>query len=213
MRRLEVNKVDALCVLRHLVSHSSLCVWGWVIMKSNIAVPTWWNDSVFVSPIIKRRHILIMFFKLFHFCSVFDVDWENSSPWVSNKQFTVSLVKANAGYVSSCQLSEHWDKSSVCCVPNFNAFWMCSDESVENWIVKDTNTCLVVGKMMVGRFIVIIKHESSTSCNYSFWMLCQGKTVNLVQRTVKSLNCCECSDIPNSKHTWNISWNDLMSSW
>lgn len=85
-----------------------------------------------------------MLFELLHFCPIFDVDRENSASRISNKKFSVSMVKANTGDVSSRKFSEYRDESPVSCIPDFNTLGVGSDNCIENRIVKHTNTSLII---------------------------------------------------------------------
>ena len=153
-----------------------------------------------------------MLFKFLHFCPVFNVDRENSASGVADEQLAVSVVEADASYVSGCEFSKDGDEAAGCGVPDFDAFWVGGYEGVEDWVVEYADAGLVVCKVVVGWFIVVIKYQSSTSRNNPLWIVGQSKTINFVKRTIKCLNSCKCSHVPHSKHTRYICRYYLMSS-
>lgn len=90
---------------------------------------------------------------------------------------------------------------------------MCSDEGVEDRVVENAQTCLVIGKMMVSRLIVIIEDQSATSCDDSLGRLCNRQAVNLVQVAVERLHGGEGAHVPDPDHARDVGRDDLVGSW
>ena len=158
-------------------------------------------------------NFLFWFLELFHLGAVLDVNAVNSTSLIPNEELSVPLVKTDACNVFSSDISEHTLKTSIRSVPNLYTFRMGCNKSVEDGVVKNTDTCLVVSKMVVSRLIVIIEKHSATTSNNPLRRLCNWKAIYFVWRTIKSLYSCKCSHVPNSKHSWDICRYDLVRAW
>ena len=154
---------------------------------------------------VDNSGLLFLFFETFYFLTVLDVDRPSPSTLVAHKQFTVTLVHANACDVWLSQVSKDRLQGSIDSVPDFDAFGVRSDEGVENRVVQDANCCFFISQVMSCWFVVVVKDQLPTACYNSLWRLSNSETVDFVKsRTIESLNCCECTDVPDPEHAWNI---------
>ena len=87
------------------------------------------------------------------------------------------------------------------------------DESIEDIIIEYTEARLVICQMVVSRFIVVIEHQSATSCNDPLRRLSDRQAINLVQIAVESLHSGERTDIPHPDHARDIRWDNLVRAW
>jgi len=62
---------------------------------------------------------------------------------------------------------------------------MRGNESIEDRVVKDAQTCFVVSKVVASRLVVIVKHQSTAARDDTLWWLRYCQTVDLVQRAVE----------------------------
>jgi hypothetical protein len=81
---------------------------------------------------------------------------------------------------------------------------MSRHKCVEDWIVEDTDTCLVVGKMVVSGLIVVVEEHSSATGDDTFGRGGDSETVNLVSWAVEGLDSQIGTDVPNSEHAGDI---------
>jgi hypothetical protein len=78
---------------------------------------------------------------------------------------------------------------------------MGSDEGVKYRVVEYTDAGVLVSKVMICWLIIFVILHASSSQNDSFWRLCYGKTVDLIEWTVDGLYGVVGTCIPNSHHS------------
>jgi hypothetical protein len=51
---------------------------------------------------------------------------------------------------------------------------MCSDEGVEDRIVKHTNAGFVIGQVVACWLVIVVENKLPSTGNYTLWRLCNG---------------------------------------
>lgn len=85
------------------------------------------------------------------------------------------------------------------------------NEGVEDGVVEDADARLVVGEVVVGGLVIVEELHGAAACDDAFGGSGDRHAVDFIQRAVKSLHSRERPDIPDPKHTRNISRYDLIS--
>jgi hypothetical protein len=142
------------------------------------------RDVLFVT----RLGTSIWFFKFLHLGTILDVYTVDAAFLVPDENFTVSLVEAHRSDVFSANVSKNALEAAICCVPDFDALWVSGYKRVEDWIVKDAETCLIVGEVVVSRFVVVIEEHPSTPSDDTLGWRRDSETVYLVCWAVECLH-------------------------
>lgn len=119
---------------------------------------------------------------------------------VANEELSVTFIEAHASDVFCANVPEDALETAVCCVPDFNAFRMRCHKGVEDRIIEDAKTCLVIGKVVVSRLVVVVEEHPSTTSNNPLGWLSDGEAVDLVRWAVEGLHSRERAHVPDTEH-------------
>lgn len=100
---------------------------------------------------------------------------------------------------------------SIPSIPDFDAIAMKSDEISKQRIINHFDTLFFISQILIFRFIIFVELQIPTSCDNPFLRMCQTETVELINRSIKSLHTDKITDIPDLDHSRNISSNNLRS--
>jgi len=212
----KVEEIDRLAVPRYLFPQLSLLVfWVIVVVHALEAIPGCSQQVIFglfvvfvdIAPVNEGRYEFLLrvlclgwLGEFLHPGSVLDIEAVDTAALIANKQLPVTLVHTHACDVLGSSVSKDSLERAVSGVPNLDAARMRRDKGVENWVVEDADTGLVIGQVVVRRFVVVKELHRSSTRNDTLGWLRNCHAVNFVQRTVESLDGCECTHIPDSKH-------------
>ena len=84
-------------------------------------------------------------------------------------------------------ISEHVLKATVRSVPDLNTSRMRRDKRVEDRIVENAQTGILVGQMVINRLVVVVEYKTAPANNNTLRWLCNGKCIDFVQCAVKCL--------------------------
>jgi hypothetical protein len=89
---------------------------------------------------------------------------------------------------------------------------MRGNESIEDRVVKNAQTRLVVCEIMASRLVVIVEHQATAACNDALGRLRYCQTVDLVEWAIERLYGRESSNVPHFEHAADVSGDDLIRS-
>ena len=81
--------------------------------------------------------------------SIFNIDGEYITLRITNEKFSISLIKAYSSNIMLSEFSEDTQELSRSSIPHLDTFRVSSDESIKDWVIQNTETVLVISKMMI----------------------------------------------------------------
>lgn len=183
-----------------------------IIKKAKGSIPRGRDDIAlsYAPPVDDARNIFLVFvlaaisaiwlFEFLHFSSILDVNAIDTAFLISDEKLSVTFIKAHASDISGANVPEHTLKTTVCCIPNFDAFGVRCHECVEDGVVQDTKARLVIGQVVVSRLVVVVEKHPPTTCNNSLGRLSDSEAVDFIRRAIEGLNSCEGAHVPDPEH-------------
>lgn len=103
-------------------------------------------------------------------------------------------------------------QTAICGIPDFDTGWMRCDKSVEDGVVEDAQTGILVCQVVIDGLVIIIKDQATASYNNPLGRLRDSQGMDLIQAAVKCLCCRVSSHVPNPDHARNVCTDDLLSA-
>jgi len=145
--------------------------------------------------------VVFWLFKSLFLHTVFYVKAIASTTLIANEKLTFPFIQTHACNVCLRNISVYILKASIGRVPNFDTRRVRRDKSVEDGIVEDTKTRVLVSQVVVNWFVVVVKYEGASSNDDSFRWLGHYQRIYFIKTTVQSLNCCVHTHVPNANHS------------
>ena len=182
------------------------------------------------TPIVQTRDVLVLivlrltsllgssclivtrFLEALFLHSILHIKAIGTTSLISDEKFSIPIIKTDASDVSLGDVMEHILETAIRGIPDFNTGRVSSDKSVEDGVVENAQTGVLVCQVVINRLIVVIEDQAAASNDNPFRGLRDSQSMNLIQAAVESLGCRVGAHVPHSNHARDIRTDDLLSA-